>query len=162
MGRALMKRDFSGMAPFSLRKFAIGQTRSVLESSRREVSPKGRSAEATRALNAGAKDGLLMVGSGNPCISPGLPIYQSGRNTAIRRCVEAFSPVGAGLDMFSLQSELRACHRYLRYRSCRKGVLFIRKSTSIAQLCCTLFANSVRKPPAATGRKARCSVGRQG
>ena len=61
--------------------------------------------------------------------------------------------------MFSLQSELRACHRYLRYRSCRKGVLFIRKSTSIAQLCCTLFANSVRKPPAATGRKARCGVG---
>lgn len=61
--------------------------------------------------------------------------------------------------MFSLQSELRACHRYLRYRSCRKGVLFIGKSTSIAQLCCTLFANSVRKQPAATGRKARCGVG---
>lgn len=61
--------------------------------------------------------------------------------------------------MFSLQSELRACHRYLRYRSCRKGVLFIRKSTSIAQLCCTLFANSVRKQPAATGREARCGVG---
>ena len=61
--------------------------------------------------------------------------------------------------MFSLQSKLRACHRYLRYRSCRKGVLFIRKSTSIAQLYCTLFANSVRKQPAATGREARCDVG---
>ncbi|EFE93160.1 hypothetical protein GCWU000341_00027 [Oribacterium sp. oral taxon 078 str. F0262] len=58
--RALMKRDFFGMASFSLRKSAIGQTRSVLESSRREVSPKGRSAEATRALNARAKEGLLM------------------------------------------------------------------------------------------------------
>ncbi|ERL20758.1 hypothetical protein HMPREF1986_01959, partial [Oribacterium sp. oral taxon 078 str. F0263] len=38
--RALMKRDFFGMASFSLRKSAIGQTRSVLESSQREVPPE--------------------------------------------------------------------------------------------------------------------------
>ena len=55
-----MKREFSGMASFSLRKSAIRQTRNVLESSQREVSPKGRSAEVIRALNARAKDGLLM------------------------------------------------------------------------------------------------------